>query len=259
MTRGSTGRWDYWDRYLKAQLAKPRFRKLSDIEWTAIWKRVKDASGKEPLPDETQIRRLVNESALLSGYFFAFAKLPYDRRKILESAKNTRTFLRLTDAYLLAATKFLGGPSYSVFRLPGHTDAYFEPKFSGEPNESVSPPRAEQKLLSELKNLKVDLQRIIADWERLSRNAPLPPPSAAMPERDQWMARLILVWSKDCGLSSNNSKHLRAFLIDALSPYGQPLTDRKAEQFINRWNRGKIPQPSSHWAAPYILPQMLAN
>jgi hypothetical protein len=258
VTRASTGRWDYWDRYIEGQLAKPQFRKLSDIEWTAIWKCVKAASGKRPLPNETQIRRRVNESAWLSGYFFAFAALPY-RQTYLEFAKIIRKFLRLTDAYLLAATKFFEEPDDTAILLRGQADAYLlrAPKFLEKPNERVPPPRAEQKILSELQNLKACLEQKIVDYERLSREAPPPPPSAAKPERDQWMARLILVWSKDCGLSSNNSKHLRAFLINALRPY-QLLTDRKAEQFINRWNRGEIPHPPSDWKR-YIVRQMLAN
>ena len=242
MTRGSTGRWDYWDRYLKAQLAKPHFRKLSDIEWTAIWKRVKAASGKPPLPNETQIRRRVNESALLSGYFFPFAELRnFDRRTYLEFVKNTREFLNLTEAYLLDATKFFQETTDCVFFHPE------DPKASLFASKREPP-----KILSDLQNLKAFLQREIVDYESRSRDARLPPPSAAKPERDQWMARLILVWSKDCGLPSNNSKHLRAFMINALGPYRVPLTNRGAEQFINRWNRGKIPQPSSN-LAPHIL------
>ena len=57
------------------------------------------------------------------------------------------------------------------------------------------------------------------------------------------MARLILVWSEGCHLTSKNSRHLRWFTMDALRPH-QTVTERMAEQFIERWNRGKIPRPS---------------
>jgi hypothetical protein len=173
------------------------------------------------LPNEVRIRKLVNDSALLSGYFFDFGEIGLYRQTYLEFGKRLRKFLKETESYISVAAKFFGEPDDS--------------------SESYDP-WPERKILGELEKLRANVKWRISKEEWFSRDAEPTPSSAAKPERDKWMARLILVWSEGCQLTSKNSKHLRGFIMDALRPY-QPVTERMVEQFIERWNSRKIPRP----------------
>ena len=204
---------------------EPRFRALSETEWASIWNHIKAASGEAPLPNEARIRKQVDVSALLSGYFFDFVEFGSYKQTYLQHAKRSRKFLEETKSFISAAVEFFGEPDNSS------SDTY--------------DPWPERKILGELENLRVHVKRTIWIDERSAREAEPAPPNTAKPERDKWMAGLILVWTEGCKLPSKNSKHLRGFIMDALRPYQTgTVTERMAEQFIERWNCGKIPRPS---------------
>jgi hypothetical protein len=203
---------------------RPQFSYLSDTEWSSVWDHVKSVLGQGPLPDEAHIRELVDHSAMLSGYFSSYGEIGLDRQTYSRIVKRDRKFLKETESFISAAVEFFG-----------------EPDGSSEPYD----PWPDRKIIGELWALRVNVKRDIerAEWE--ARDAEPAPPNTAKPERDKWMARLILVWSEGCQLTSKNSKHLRGFIIDALRPYQTGIvTDRMAEQFIERWNSGKIARPS---------------
>jgi len=204
-----------------------RFRKLSETEWPFVWNHVKVASGKGPLPDEVRIRTLVDNSALLSGYFRGFGEIGLDRQSVLRSVKQKRKFLKEIQSFISAAEEFFADPD------------------GGSSDGVRYDPSPQRKIIGELRELILILEQQIEREELLAREVEPAPPNTAKPERDKWMARLILVWTDGCKLPSKNSKHLRGFIRDALRPYQTgTLTERMAEQFIERWNRGKIPRPS---------------
>ena len=205
-----------------------RFSNLSETEWSSVWSHVKAASGKASLPDEAHIRKLVDNSALLSGYFSDFGEIGVDKQTYSELIKESRKFLEETESFISAAAIFFG-----------------EPDDSSDPYD----PWPERKILRELEKLRASVIWRIERLEWEARDAEPAPPNTAKPERDKWMARLILVWSEVCQLPSKNSKHLRGFIIDALRPYQTgTVTERMAEQFIERWNSGKITRP---WRGPF--------
>ncbi len=63
------------------EFSHPQFRNLSETEWSSVWSHVKAASGEGPLPDEAHIRKLVDDSALLSGYFFNYGEIELYRQQ----------------------------------------------------------------------------------------------------------------------------------------------------------------------------------
>lgn len=205
---------------------RPQFRYLSDTEWSSVWDHVKSVLGQGPLPDEAHIRELVDHSAMLSGYFSSYGEIGVDRQIYSELVKQSRKFLEQTESFTSTAAEFFGDPDDG----------------SSEPFDPWWP---ERKILGELEKLKVSVNWRLERLEWEARDAEPAPQNTAKPERDKWMARLILVWTEGCKLPSKNSKHLRGFIIDALRPYQTGIvTERMAEQFIERWNSGKITRPS---------------
>ena len=154
---------------------RPQFRTLSETEWAYIWNHIKAASGETPLPNEARIRKLVNDSALLSGYFFDFGEIELYKQTYLQLAKRRRQFLEETESFISAAVEFFGEPDDS----------------SSDPYD----PWPERKILGELESLRVQVKRAVSIAEWSARESEPAPPNTAKPERDKWMARLILVWS----------------------------------------------------------------
>jgi hypothetical protein len=203
---------------------RPQFRYLSDTGWLSVWDHVKSVSGQGPLPDEARIRELVDHSAMLSGHFRSFGEIGLDRQTYSAIVKRNRKFLKEIESFVSAAAEFFGWPGDSSDRYD---------------------PWPERKIIGELWALRDNVKLSIEKAECEARDAEPAPPNTAKPERDKWMARLILVWTEGCKLPSKNSKHLRGFIIDAMRPYQTGIiTERMAEQFIERWNSGKIARPS---------------
>jgi hypothetical protein len=207
---------------------RPKFRPLVDAEWEAVWSHVKLASGNAPLADEARVRKWVDYSAQLSGCFAGHSVIGFDKQMFSRLAKEARKFLRETKSYILSATKFFGDPD--------------------DGSAESSDPWPERKILTNLRELQLLLIHRIETLERSGKEVESSPGNAAKEDRDRWMARLTMVWSGPCRLSSKNSKHLRGFLVDALVPYQhQDVSHRGAEHFVARWNAGKIPRPQNRF------------
>jgi hypothetical protein len=202
------------------------FDRLSDAEWTVVWKRVRAASAESLSVDEAHIRELVDDAAMSSGWFAEFGgELHFFRRDYLRFAETYRVFLKKVQTFRQEMVQFFGTPP------DDHKDPY-------DPWEWYRP------VASVLDRLVKDLEREIAERESNASRAESPP-NAAQLELDARRARLVTVWQNECGLPVANTKQLRGFLIAALQPYmpRAELTDTMAKHFIKRWLAGTVKQP----------------
>ena len=55
----------------------------------------------------------MNDSALLSGYFFDFGEIELYKQTYLQLAKRRRQFLEETESFISAAVEFFGEPDIS--------------------------------------------------------------------------------------------------------------------------------------------------
>lgn len=167
---------------------------------------------------------MVDYAAYRSGFFRDFVMSSTSKQDFIRSGKELRIFLKQTQFYMTAAQQ--------VF---GEADAD-----SSDPYDAWWP---ERKILKELNSLKALIRDKISSCENTAKVAQPMLPNSAKPERDLWMARLMLVWCDVCGLPSKNSKDLRGFIANALRPYKTGISDRGAEYFIERWNSGRVERP----------------
>lgn len=180
----------------------PRFAPLTDAQWRTVWQHVVaacEASGSA-LPVESAIRKWVDAAAFESGHF----------KDCMTSSWPTKATVRRwheeTEAF---ANKV------AAFRVDAAE--HFGPEISGGEDDVELWPRSLLGQLDELMDkLNGRLRSYEEWWHPEARDNPYP---RAEPERDLWMARLILVWRDDCRLEAKNSKHLRGFLVAAVRPY----------------------------------------
>ena len=230
MQRAAEGKLEDEIDWIKIERRR-HFDRLSDAEWQAVWVNVITALGKRlPTAKPEQIRGSVDDAALSSGWFFEFQDgIKISPKDFRDWANRGQQFLQELISFKSAAAKFFGEPDDS-------------------PNDTYDP-WPERTILRELELLEHRVGRQIAKYYESARSTPKAAANSAKPERDLWMSRLMLIWTEECGLSAKNSKHLRQFIVSAVRPYIGNISDRAAEQFIERWNRGKIERPQqSLWS-----------
>ena len=200
------------------------FDNLSDDEWAGVWKHVRFASHREPLPDEARVRELVDDAAISSGWFAEWGgELHFSRADYHGFAIENRRFLKKIQQFCHDMADFFGAPPCD------HKEPY-------DPWARYRP------VIPALDHLSAVLERKITEDEHNASSAD-DPPNAAKPELDAWRAGLMLVWQNECRLPIENSKSLRGFLIAALRPYVPGQTDRMAKHFITKWLAGKVTAP----------------
>jgi hypothetical protein len=205
------------------------FDNLSDEEWLAVWHHVVAGSTDSRSPaDETRVRYLVDDAAYSSGWFVGYIVLESLKRSQLKTwATEDLAFLKRVTDFRDAAAIFFGEPD-------------------GDPTEPYDP-WPQRRILAHLDNLAASVKSHIGRQMVLLKQTPPDPPNSVKPDLDRWRARLMLVWSETCGLSSKNSKHLRGFLRAALHPYMPlaELSDKTSRYFIDCWNRGEVERPET--------------
>lgn len=200
------------------------YDKMSDEEWAGVWRHVVAAVGNKPMPEEGGIRELVDDAAYSSGWFVNYQYYDPKPSDLRRYAEEKRAFLKKVALFRAAATEFFGDDV--------------------DETERYQPWEREKKILPVLMDLEYILvKQILQDEERADRLGP-EPPNTLKPERDLWMARLLVAWRDGCGLPVTNSKYLRGFLSDAVRPYRNDSDDRAAKYFIKRWVDGAIDEPS---------------
>ena len=185
------------------------FDNLSDDEWAGVWKHVRFASHREPLPDEARVRELVDDAAISSGWFADWGgELHISRAEYRRFATEDRRFQKKVQQFRQEMAGFFGAPPCD------HKEPY-------DPRERYRP------IIPALDHLTAVLGRKITEAEHDASVAD-DPPNATKPKLDTWRAGLMLVWQKECRLPVENSKSLRGFLMDALRPYvpGQTVANR---------------------------------
>jgi hypothetical protein len=205
------------------------FDELSDEEWAAVWKHVVAPRAEKTLPDEANIRDLVNDAAYSSGWFVGHRELHISRADYRRFADEKRRFLKKAQQFRQEMIEFLGEPPSD------HKEPY-------DPWDFCRP------VIPVLDDLAAVLDhRIAQDEEAAAFMQNKDPPNAAKPELDQWRARLVLAWQDGCGIPIENTNHLRGFLLNALRPYmpRAELTDRMAKHFIKRWRAGEVKNPGT--------------
>lgn len=212
-----------WD--IEGYAQQNHFDNLDDEEWAAVWRHV---ASKNETVDESRVRFLVDDAAYSSGWFVGFKVYSgLTQAELKEWMDEKHAFLSQTRQYIDSAIRFFGEPD-------------------NDPTEPYDP-WPERRILPHLTRLADRLNRDIDRDKRALNEMPPDLPNSAQPELDLWRARLMVVWSQTCGLSTKNSMALRGFLLDALRPYmpRAELTDRVGEYFIKRWNEGKIGAPET--------------
>jgi hypothetical protein len=190
----------------------PYFDPLSDDEWQNVWRQITCASaGKKAHRtenvrslDSKRIRMLVDRAAARSGWFGdSFSELHFPRPVLEETLKEHAALLgRISD-------------------LRREATIYFRER-------------------DDLFTLSLLRKGLFAASRAVSRNmkstrsylqCAQSVPSASKPERDSWMGLLMLVWKQECHLPTDNSKHLRNFIMEALRPYMPHIKERMRASF----------------------------
>jgi hypothetical protein len=185
------------------------FSPLDDEKWNAVWSVVQ---GRVEAQIESDLRFLVDDAALMSGYFCQYAptedairRFHYDRKsEALERRKAVSAFRRSNSAWI---TPEIDATTYSLW---------------------------------------LELKDEIEHHDRALLKASIE--SAKRPEQDRWMARLALAWQHVCGLEIRNEKYFRAFITASMAGRliaGRPMTvtDSMVRYFVKRWDSKEIAEP----------------
>jgi hypothetical protein len=189
---------------------------VNDEDWARAWHRVRcelSSSNLHEKVHEKEIRRLVDQAALDSGYFGREARGS-------ETEKHKKLLSKLEELAKQEELEDIKDRGAGVSRV--HI-AFLEK-------------------LDELRSWLGREINISAGRLTLAPARPAPP-SASKLERDWWMARLVTIWRDECGLDPN-SKQLAGFVLAATQTCGgSEFTSGSVKQFLGRWRRGEIPEP----------------
>lgn len=201
------------------------FDKLSNAEWSHVWKSVRSALDPGSLAIESNVRKRVDDAAYSSGWFVGNAgELHFSSRDYRIFSDKHRSFLK------------------KLVNFRKQLSAYLGQKNDGDRYDPWNQFRRANSLLGQLENA---VGREIVSFDEQASQADSDP-NAAKRELDVWRARLILIWQDRCGLPVRNTKALRAFLITSLAPY-TVQNDKMAKDFIAKWISGKVPRPGFSW------------
>jgi hypothetical protein len=218
---------DYWK---QCEADRP-WAPLNDEEWAGVWAVMRRLLREPTAELEARARSKTDNAALLSSYFSGYKRSDFlcHQGTLLNSVRERELYLKSVETFR-AATAAMIGP---------------------ENSSSFDPYRKYKDLLSYLDTYLAPMLRknIAQDKERAKRLARRP--SAAQPERDLWMARLVITW-RDAGLDDGHKgpgrDALKAFILAAMRPHEPTISDIAPRYFLQRWRAGKIDKPPPHYA-----------
>jgi hypothetical protein len=205
--------------------AKPYVAEPDDNEWAEVWRIVQPLLPRPPSAElEALARRRVYQAAFHSSYF-RNSPLVADiwEKEFLSGRLNEhKKYLKQLINFAKATQEMMGSNKDAEDDPYGHDEKY-------------------RTVLSLLDGYLLPLvyHRMHDYRDRLSR-AKKAPSNSAQPQRDLWMARLVLVWRDDCGLDIKHEK-LGAFILAACQTHEPKITTVK--NFLNKLRNGKIPDP----------------
>jgi hypothetical protein len=220
------------DSYWKQCEADRPWARLNDEEWANVWAVMRPLLPEPTSELEASVRSKTDNAALLSSYFTGYKRSDFlcHQGTLLNSVGERKLYLKSVETFRAATAAIIGAENSSSF----------------------DPYRKYKDLLSYLDNYLAPMLRenIAQDKEREKRLAHRP--SAAQPERDLWMARLVITW-RDAGLDDGHKggtrrDALKAFILAAMRPHVPMISDIAPRHFLQRWRAGKIDKPPPHYA-----------
>lgn len=202
------------------------FGKLDDREWAAVWSVVVAEIGPGIAHRESGFRRVVDDAALMSGFFDDHPGHPWIPDT--ERASSARKRREAKEKYLQQVKTFRD------LSLSFWTDCSVT---------TVTNNRIRHELIPKLDYIMGELEdQIELDNEEIPHLKD-DPPSASLLERDRWMGWLCIAWANITGRPAINRKPLRQFIVAATAPHCPSITDFTAQNFIKRWQCGEVPTP----------------
>lgn len=181
--------------------------------------------------NEDRIRIRMDDAALGSGWFSECPAITQvNAAQYLVWAEEHAAFLKKVKEFRQTASDFFGDPPENDWDYDGYP---------------------ERKILPVLEKLELTLARSHHGHVASANSASTPPASqnASKPELDLWRARLLQTWRDETGLPIKNTKHLRRFIVEGLSPYqtapDEKTVDRGARDFILKAILGRVLEPAS--------------
>jgi hypothetical protein len=195
------------------------FGKLDDREWAAVWSVVVGEIGPGVAHKESGFRRIVDDAALESRFFDD----PPGHVRFVKTASGARKCREEMEKYLL-----------QLERLRDLSMSFWTP--------CVITNGLVRGLVPRLDDIESLVERQFKPIDEGIQDL-MNPPSASLPERDEWMAWLCIAWANLTGRPAINRKPLRQFIVAATAPHRLNITDDTAKNFIRRWKRGEVPTP----------------